>query len=304
MRSVDSAVAAFDGESKCGKTTIITSVATEAAYQSRVIPDILEDTDGLGQYLDGERRQALLRLQDRFAFNNVTTISAGNSFRAATYYAMIRGKAGQEVSRFTEDDVDRLRELMAKDGIYETLQNDQEIGSRVSSVAKLAGVQALCSTIFCDSIVEAYHADGGANLVIVDARDPVGHMRRNGILGVESGQIRPASILPVYIETPTEVAAMRMGGDLQEKIAEVSNRRSLDANRTEYPVVKPDKLITSYSDWQRQFTPPRDETEVVLPYRLYNGEGISLDSIQNFAGHIATMAQDVAATLAYSRASV
>lgn len=39
MKSVNSMVVAIDGESKCGKTTIINGIAEEASYQARVIPD-------------------------------------------------------------------------------------------------------------------------------------------------------------------------------------------------------------------------------------------------------------------------
>jgi hypothetical protein len=303
MKSVGSVVVAFDGESKCGKTTIINSVAAEARYQAGIIPAILDNSQEVGRYLDEEQKKGLARLQQRLAFNNISTISAGNMFRAAAFYAITQEQRGQTVSGFNEHDVANLRELLTTDGIYDVLQNDPTVGKRVSPVAKMAGAQALCGAIFCDSVVEAYHADGGANLVIIDARDPVGTLRRNNAIGNQDRQIDPASILPIYIETPLEIAAQRMGGNLEDKITEVSSRRLVDATRDELPVVKPNNLVHSLDEWLDQFGEPIPGSAVAAPYCLNNGEGVGLENIQYFAGYIATTAQDVAFALEQNRLS-
>jgi len=287
-------VVAFDGESKCGKTTIINAVATEAFYQASVIPSLLDGTGGFSTATIDNVRCELSAFQEALTFNSISTISAGNMFRAAALYVSEEEKKGAMKESFDSSDLSKLRDLLAVDGIQDVLQEDPTIGRRVSSVAKMPGVQALCSSIFCDNIITSYHADGGGNLVIVDARNPVGAMQRNGIIGNGESQIMPGSILPIYIDTPTEVAAARMGGVLADKIEEVSSRRHMDATREELPVTAPEVVIDDMSIWLKQFDDSEARATVAVPYRLDNGEGVGLNNIQYFAGRIAVSAQDIA----------
>lgn len=233
-------------------------------------------------------------MQEALTFKSIYTFSAGNAFRAAALLVISEEAEGRKKSEFTASDVDVLRNLLATEGIHDILQSDPAIGRRVNLVAKMAGVQALCSTIFCDSILGAYHADSGANLVIVDARDSVGIMRRNRIVGSSVAKIDPASILSVYVETPVEVAAARMGGNLGHKIDEISSRRHMDATRKELPVTRPSVLIDDFNIWVHQFEEPMPGSEVARPYRLNNGEGVTLSNVRYFAGCVAVIAQDVA----------
>lgn len=298
MQSVESIVVTYDGESKCGKTTVIESVAKEAAFQQEIIPDLLSNpewTETLGQ----DTRDTLVGWHQKYSFDNITTLSAGNMFRAASLYVSLLELRGQSKTHFVPDDVDVIRELLALNGIEEVLQNDPNVGNRVSSVGAYAGVQALCGTLFCDYIVEAakMSAPGRPNLVIVDARDPVGHMRRNNAIGHGERQIKPAAILPFYIDTPAEVAASRMSGDYNENLRMVQSRRLIDATREELPVVRPDHMIHSFSDWMGQFGEHQSSTEVATPYCLVNNADVSLDNIQYIAGITAAVAQNNAFSL-------
>lgn len=287
-------VVAFDGESKCGKTTAINAVATEAAYQTSVVPGLPDEPNSLAALCNERGRTRLRDLRHSLTFNRITTVSAGNMFRAATFYVLAGEREGRQREAFGPDDVDRLRGLLSSEGIYDVLQKDEAIGKRVSSVAQMAGVQALCGAIFSDAVVHAYHEDAGPNLVIVDARNPVGTLQRNGVIGTGSRQIDPASILPVYIDTPTEVAASRMGGIYEDRLAEVSMRRHLDVTRPELPVRPPEFVIHDYAEWEAQFSTPVSGGDVALPLHVDNGEAMSLVHLQQLAGHIAVVAQEAA----------
>lgn len=296
-------VVAFDGEAKCGKTTIINNVAGEATYQASIIPDLLSGKKGdWPEDVIELARPNLTQFQEGVTFNEIFTISAGNMFRAATHYVISQEEKGQSKSVFDEEDVYTLRKLLDTEGMYDFLQDDPAISSRVSSVAQMAGVQALCGALFCDSVLEAYNAGDGANLVIVDARDPVGRMRRNDIIGEVDGRVHPASILPVYIDTPVEVAARRLGGDTARKVAEIAARRLLDTTRSELPVVRPDDGIDEFDVWLHQFEPGL-QTEVARPLYLDNGELFSRENIKYFAGMIAAAAQTVGCFLQQSKAT-
>ena len=304
MKSIESVVVAFDGESKCGKTTIINSVAKEAEYQAGVIPGLVEQIDRGEWDISGssDLKSQLEVLQGRY-FDTITTISAGNAFRAAALYTSLLELDGQKKAEFTASDSEAIRELLAEEGINDVLQTDPNVGKRVSYVGKMMGVQALCGTIFADQVSAAYRQNDGANLVVIDARDPVGHLRRNKKVGLKRAQIHPASIVPIYIDTDDETAARRMGGDYWEKLEEVSGRRHADATRNELPVVKPDNLVYNFEDWLHQFPASVHQTEIAIPYRWDNGERTSLEHIQYFAGVIAAHAQNQAFFLYQSRAA-
>jgi len=297
MKSVHSTVVAFDGESKCGKTTIVQAVALEAEYQARIIPNTLHGEFSSTWPLNEDARQSLTALHQHLTFNSINTVSAGNMFRAAAYYVVSEERKGNRKTALNDSDVGTLRDLLCTDGIVDILQNDPDIGRRVSPVATMVGARALCETVFCDAVLYAYHAQGGSNLVVVDARDPIGIMQRHDILGSSDNKIDPASILPVYIDTPLEVAAQRRGGNLEEQIADVRSRRMTDATRQEFPITRPTNLIDEFNMWQLQFFDVARESEIATPYCLNNGEHVGLDSIQNFAGHIAVTAQEVGHTL-------
>lgn len=294
---VHSMVVAFDGESKCGKTTFTEMVAEEARFQARFYRG-----DELGDDWDPGVRQSIkdgvADWANAINFNNVDTISAGNAFRAAAYYALRQEANGQVVTSFAERDIDSIREILDEDGIIDVLQNDSEIGRRVSSTAKLMGAQALCGAIFCDFISEAYHRDGGSNLVVIDARDPIGHMRRNDMLGTGAGQILPASVLPIYIDTPAEVAASRMAGEMHENVRLIEGRRLDDATRSELPVRRPDDLSEDFSGWFGWHLRQTTTTEVSPHFLATNNEVITLENVQGLASHVAALAHTVGAQLA------
>lgn len=294
MRLTGSVVVAFDGESKCGKTTIINAVAGEAEFQASIIPSLVEGNTPTAVPLSDECRLALQGVQDHLGFRSVTKISAGNAYRAAALYAMEEEEAGRGKESFVPDDVERVRALLARENIEDRLQNDDAIGKQVSSVAALAGAQALCGTIFCDAIHSAYMRDGGANLVVVDARDPIGHMRRNQLLGSGPDLIAPSSIVPIYIDTPAEVAAARMAGNFEDNLALVRQRRHIDATRTELPVTRPHVMIDDLGAWLRQFDPSTDNEAIAHPYRFDNGAHVELDHVQYVAGMIASVSHDIA----------
>lgn len=291
MSEACSVVVALDGESKCGKTTIASSIATEAIYQAHAYDGVIAGEDGWDLTLD--QRQSIQEFLDSVAFNRVSTISAGNSFRAATLYVALLELQGQRLTQFTERDVDGIREVLAVEGVEEALQNDQNIANGVADVAKLGGAQAVCSSIFCDFIKADYSRGGGGNLVIIDARDPVSIMYRNKLIGFDNDQVSPACILPVYIDTTPETAARRMSGDYQQRLIEVRARRHADATRPELPVVRPADLIEDYNVWITQFASL--PAEVVSPLRLDNN-AMDLDNVQYLAGQVAMLAHDVALT--------
>ncbi len=295
-----SMVVAFDGESKCGKTTIVTAVANEAAYQ-----------DNLGAEFDtvfpsvpkrrGKQQDKIRAYIDSLRFNSISAISAGNVFRAAAYHAIRAERHGRSKESFDKNDGEALRSMLAEDGVVDILQNDPEIGSRVSATGKLPGVQRLCGSIFCDQLTEQYHASGGSNLVVVDARDPIGHLERNNLIGGEGAQIHPGSILPVYIDTSSETAAARMRGDFVANLALVQSRRYDDATREELPVVRPAVMQDDFTSWLGQLCHVDRLATVATPYRLDNSPEVTLDGIQNFAGHIASAVNDTGNWLKWSR---
>jgi hypothetical protein len=180
--------------------------------------------------------------------------------------------------------------------INEVLQSDPNIGLRVNIIAKMAGAQALCGSMTGARVLDAYHQNGGGNLVVADFRDPLGTMIRHNVIGESHGQVSPASVMPIYVETPTEVAAKRMGGNFNDRLVEVATRRLMDSTRKEHPVMRPSVMLEDFGAWLDQFQKSVNG-ELALPYLLYNGEGVSLENVQHTAGMIAAMAQNLAYTL-------
>lgn len=296
--ALHSVVVAIDGEAECGKTTTIKGVETEAAFQRSIIPGLLTGDPTISNFDPSQFSDETVRqfdeLQSHMAFSSITKISAGNMFRAVALYKALLELNDQPKSQFEASDTQEVRDLLALPGIKDTLQSDPNIKNQVSHVAKMLGVQALCGTLFCDAITEAYFANGGGNLVIVDARDPIGHMRRNGILGRATGQIDPVSVLPIYIDTPAEVAAQRGKGEYKANLARIEMRRKLDRERDELPVVPPTELVAGYSKWLKLIFANISTGETpISPLRLDNGARTSLGNIQNLSGRLALAAQEL-----------
>ena len=299
MKHIDSVVVSFDGESKCGKTTLINNVANEAIFQAGIIPRVVNQLDR-GQVPESTR-ESLLKMHELYYFDNIVKISAGNVFRAAALHVALLELGGHKKNSFNIEDSDDIRELLAVGGIEDILQDDPNIGRQVSIVGKMAGVQALCATIFCDEVVEAYHRDNRANLVLADARDPIGHLERNGRIGNNEGQVVPASILPFYIETSPEAAASRMKGDYNTNLALVIARRESDANRTDLPVLRPAVLLEDFDEWYSQFMNPDSPLAIAEPYLFHNGEKRQLDNVQNETCIFAAAAQNQGVNLFHTR---
>lgn len=288
MRAETSIIPAFDGPAKCGKTTIIGQVAKRAYLHDSVIAAAPHEDESLGD------TNGAYVPPSSVSFGDIYTVSAGDMFRAATLY-VIAERGRRDISRFGHDEATGIRELLAKHGMHEALQKDPEVESMVSTVAQMEGAHKVCSALFCDQIVEAYYADGGGNLVIVDARNPVEHMQHNGILGNAEGRIRPTSILPIYIDTPVDVAARRMGGDFTAQKAKIAKRRSDDSERREFPVRPPETLMHHFGEWMEQFDDPLSGDQVAVPFRLDNGRNTTLEHIGDIADVVSAVARRVAA---------
>lgn len=289
---VHSMLIAIDGESKCGKTTFAEMIAQEAEYQAGVY----RGEEHAHMFSDArvydDFKAGIADWASSINFKQITTLSAGNVFRAAAYYVMEKERAGKTVTSFAPSDTDELRRLLAGDGIIDFLQSDAEVGKRVSPTAKFAGAQALCGAIFCDDILKTYEFEGGSNLVIADARDPIGHLRRNNLLGDGQGMILPASIVPLYIDTPVEAAALpvRMKGNYEDNLALVRSRRHDDATRKELPVARPKVLNDDISDWLRHL-PHTAEGYIPTHFLAENNENITLSNIQYIGGVVAQVTQ-------------
>lgn len=294
MKQIESVVIAVDGESKCGKTTVIEAIAEEAEFQHDIIPELLD-----GQLDDWDISQAQSDTRDRLealhegvAFNSIVTVSAGNAFRAATLYRALLGLEGVEKEEFTPDDAEVIIGLLREPGMKNVLQDDPNIGSQVSIVGQCVGVQALCGTLFADSVATAYHANGGGNLIVVDARDPIGHMMRNNTIGSNQGQVPAQNILPLYIDTSPEVAASRLSGDYEANVRMIEYRRELDRTRGELPVVRPANLVDGFGEWLDLSAQAHAAQEIAPPLCFDNGEGVDLDNVRYFAGILAAVAHD------------
>jgi hypothetical protein len=299
MKIIESVVVTIDGESKSGKTTWMDNIAEEARFQEASYAHAASANSG---YIQNEvNRTEFQSWLETVTFNGIHQVTAGNAFRAAAHYVIEKEKAGDIKDGFDEYDTDALRDLLSQDGVKQVLQTDKTIEKRVSSVAQMPGVRALCETIFCDELTDAYHRNGGSNLVIVDARNPVDILYRNMIVGNGTDQVRPDGILPIFIDTPVEVAAKRMPGEYESNVASISARRLLDNMRPEYPFQKPERTTSNFRAWQRQFSLFKPDTGIAVPLLHINDESLPLESIQYHAGKIASAAHDAASDLYTSR---
>jgi len=300
MNALHSVLVAVDGPSKAGSTFFMDAVAAEATHQGSAIPRILADArpESVGGRMRPSVKGELAELQRLTAFRSIVRISAGNAFRAAALHVISEAAKGHAITTFNNNPeaAQSVLSIFQDPGQHDRLQHDPAIGVQVSKVAQMAGVQVLCRTVFCNAVVSAYNANGGGNLVIADARGPVEQLLWHGSVGSQPGKIEAASILPVYIHTPVDISAARLGGNLQEKIAYVAGRRRDDAERTEFPVIVPDELIEDYDEWLKQFAVPAIGGNVALPLRIDNGAA-NPANIQYLGGMVASLAQGVAYTL-------
>jgi hypothetical protein len=289
MNSVDalnSIAITLDGPSKTGKTYLTNHIAIHALSQDGVLTDLSHE------FNDGSDE----------AFRGVFTVSAGNIFRAAAALLVWDKKRNETKTEFNDDDVGRIREFLGNEATRQALQNDPNIEGQVSTVAQMKGVHALCGRLFCDDIAEKYNANGGGNLVIVDARGPVDHMRRNGILGNGEGQIVPASIMPIYIHTPVKIAAKREEeGSYHENLSRIKARRKLDSSRREFPVKRPDNLIDDYGAWLHQFVHPELNGDVAAPFLIKNDSGVDLGTLDVITSVLAAKAREIGRSLQLSK---
>ena len=284
-----------NGLSKCGKTTFIDAVVAQANVYQEPIDDQYAYVQELQSH-DSALASRSLRFWRSGRFAKVTQISAGNAFRAAAHYVIEEARSGRNIKRFEPDHLDKITEILQEDGIIEHLQANAEIAGRVSAVAAMDGAQKICEPLFSRMVRQAYSvpAEDGHNLVVVDARDPVGLLHRNNAIGSGESQLRPYTILPVFIDTSTEVAASRMPGDYEKSLQEVTERRLLDATRQINPVSipSPDRLLSSFFEWHSQFTLPPFAAD---PKELHiKNDELSLDEVKRIAGFVAVAASDAA----------
>ena len=291
----------LDGESKAGKTTFVDAIAGEAEYQAAAYASALTPDSELAN-LSGPFQEIMETWVDTMVFDGIHRVTAGNAFRAAAFYVVEKEKVGITKTGFEETDTNTLRSLLAEEGVRDMLQTDPTIERRVSSVAQMTGARALCETIFCDEVIEAYRRDGGANLVIADARNPVELMRRNRIIGESESHVYPGSILPCFIDTPLEIAvARKKDGDYEDNLAYITKRRNDDTTRPEYPFVRPAKLMTNMRSWLCQFPCPETADGIAVPFHIMNDETLPFETIQFVASCIATASHDLSAYLHVSR---
>ena len=267
MKTAESVLVGFDGPSKCGTTTFANAVVDQA------------QTLGL-------------------IFDSVATYSAGNAYRAATRHVIDEEARGRKFSGLTDDDEIAVGRILMTHGIHTELQTDPVIAERVNRVAQMPNAQRICSGLFSELVARTYWGDGTrANLVVVDARDPYGVLTRNDRIGERPGQIRLASFMPVFIDTPPDLAARRMGGDYNTKLTQVLRRRREDAERPEFPVTEPEETLSDFGQWEQQFRGIKHRSELAIPLRFDNGEYTDLQDVSRFAGELAIAAQGLAFAL-------
>ena len=282
-QSLNSVVVTLDGEAKCGKTALANRIFTETTGLDSADQTVIPEFNAADTASDHQTEPQ--------PFNSTSIISAGSMFRAATLYKALLGVGGIEKTEFSEDDTEPLRGLLTLPGIRDVLETDPNIKGQVHHVSKLKGAQSLAQAIFADEVRNSYFYGGGGNLVIIDARDPVGTLFTQQAIGSEADQIDPASIIPIYIDTPTEVAAARLSGDFDDNLAEISSRRYVDATRPELPVTKPSVLEESFPIWLQRVL-DLSGSEAPVPALLFdNGELVDMKSVYHFCGQIAAVSQ-------------
>lgn len=289
-----SVLVAIDGPSKAGSTFLMSHIAEGAEFQkahhSRQL-DVMATIPGVQpETLEG------VDVLRSLMFNRISTLSAGNFFRVGALAVILRQLDGLPLTNFNEPGTaDGLKQLLAIHGIEEELQTNPAIGRNVSPMSKrVPGAIAVCETVFCEAVSAAYHADGGGNLVVADGRNPLSIFERRGLLGSGEGQIDPAGIIPVYVDTKPEHAAVWLGGDYDAKLAEIIARRDTDASRPEHPVEVPSGMDGDLGHWAGQFIPGRADNSLPTVFQFRNGPGVD---VMRMGDNIATLALDLHASL-------
>lgn len=297
MSELSSVLVSLDGPSKCGKTTIANEITQGAQLIGEVIDGVCAD-DFIGKMnLSDEPKERHPRnmqdLRRDNCFTSALAISAGNAFRAAALYRLRLRNQGTEKDQFVPEDAYEIRRLLSDEETVHLLQNDPEIGRSVSEVARLAGIQAVCGTLFAETVRDAYMLDGGGNIVVADARDPIGHLLRNDMIGGDSYQIHPETVISLYIDTPPDVAAERMSGDYNENLNIVQLRRHLDETRDELPAIRPDDLFCDYDEWVRSLNTPWVLDRRPPTLCLDNGRSMALSSTVHLGDRLGHLANDI-----------
>ena len=277
---IDSVIISVDGESKCGKTTMIDTVLREY----RTITD--SDEQLAAMRADGDPEGTSPYTAQIFA--DAEVISCGNAFRAAALYkAIAEIELGEVIDEWDpETHTVPVMEILAIDGITGVLQNDEGIADTVSTVGAMPGVQGLAGSIFREDVKRAYRNEGEhGNLVIVDARDPVAWLtREDGLVGTGDEQIDPRAILPLYLDTTAETAASRLEGGVEANLATIERRRGQDRDREEYPVVRPEKLLDR-EQWSR-IVDDLTRTDLLHPLEVDNNRA-TIAELQNLGAYLA-----------------
>ncbi len=244
-----SIIAGLDGPTKAGKGAYIEFIGE--GYE-RIVSGDVDALDMLEQ--SGHFEDHLDALHSPAEFRRLQMISCGNYFRAlALFRHTARVEYGESIDAFNPaEHTMPVVELLARPGIEETLQKDPDIRRTVSDVGAMPGSQAVAGAIFREHAKASYRIPG--SLTMLDAREPVEWLRREeGLIGLDHpGQIDPRAILPMYLHTDEEVAAMREGGDYQEELALISRRRWQDMNRDEYPVPEQPEVNLTWEEWVHQ----------------------------------------------------
>jgi hypothetical protein len=312
MSELQSTVIALNGPAKCGKTTYEEFLLEAAQAQDGAIPDMLAVENEWSERVRAtpELQTSLEAVNGAWGFNAIESYSNGNVFRAAAHLLIEEESLGGSRKAFDERDAEAIARIFVDPSLRERLQTHPDVANRVSTMATtMVGVQAVCNAIFCDAVQRAYNYEGGGNLVIIDARDPVGILGRHGLLGYGPGQIIPASILPAHIDNSPEVAGKRMKSDMseQDRIEYVSRRREQDMENPELkyrPPLEAD-CDSDLETWMEQFNrlvkDPDGNGEVARHLWIDNGEGMTLANARSICGAIAIFAQNVAIALPVAR---
>lgn len=297
----ESVLVVLDGPTKVGTTYLANEIDSAAVAAGLVYPD-----DYFEPWMTGFETAAT---QDA-TFAKVMRFSAGNVFRAATLLVAEEG----DKPAFGLDDVPAIREVLARTDIEPVLQHDPRIKESVSTVAKAEGVQDVCNTIVGQMVTEAYFADGGANLVILDGRRPLTILDTYGFFGAGPGQVKPESTLPVHVSAPVDVAARRLvkpvegegQADYERRVlaeAEIiGRRRAQDEGREEFPYVVPELLTPSLEVWTA-IVSGRAAGNRATHFHFDNGENTTPFDVKRFAGQVARLSGVVSRSLSMSSAS-
>jgi hypothetical protein len=276
-----SLVVIIDGEARCGKTSLIEAIKNGASrYFER-----------LGKFaIHLTNRNDRTTLLNGSMFNKVTTISAGNAYRALALAHAISAYNGDVLDFEDEETKQGIIKMLEVEGVEEILQTDEGVARSVSNVAAMPGSQDLCRTIFTNMVSKAYnHNNGVGNLVIVDARNPLEQLVEYGVIGEEEEQIHPLRILHLFLDTPLGALEAR-GVD----VTETKKRRYLDRNRKDHPFVMPNETLDrkSIPYALQHLSGLHGNCDLLPPFRV-DGASMTLDDVEELGYKIAVLAHDL-----------